>query len=85
MKELGLLVFTKEEAHQVIDSLGLVADQGGYLTKNGSRISCSCCGRGIKATRFGGVLPGSRYYVCDTPVCLVAYVDEKLDPHPSKA
>jgi hypothetical protein len=79
MKDLGLLVFSREQTLDLLAGLEIKPDGRGTLRKSsGDRITCSGCETAIKVNQFGAALHGSKLFYCDNPACLAHYVDYKL-------
>ena len=58
------ITFNKKFAKPILKTLGYKIDRGGYITKNGKRIS-SVSNMPIKVSEFGGIMKvkGKLYYL----------------------
>lgn len=70
----GMMVYGKEDVPEILERLGYEIMKGGYVAKEGNTVRCACCGRALRASNLGNILPGSNILYCDNPVCFTEYV-----------
>ncbi len=68
-----MITYEPEDAPEILRKLGYEIKRG-YVLQDGETVRCNCCGRAIRPSILGNILPGSRILYCDNPVCFAEYV-----------
>lgn len=78
--EVNLLVFKgKSDLLPVLTAMKLSTDGEGVIHReDGSVASCDGCELTITVENLGHILPGSQYFYCTDPACVVKYFTEHL-------
>lgn len=76
--DFGFITFDSEQVDEVVEKIGLVFSDKGYLRDGAKSVHCNCCDHLIRRRNLGNILPGSNIIYCDNPVCFAEYMDEHL-------
>lgn len=76
-KNFGMVVYEVEDVPAILEKLGYEIRKG-YIAREGETIRCACCGRALRPSNLGNILPGPIMY-CDNPVCFTEYVHTRFN------
>lgn len=72
----NLVVFENErQLERLLGKVGCSVEGDGRIKKrDGDYAHCSSCEEDIQVSNVGHILPGSQYFYCDDPVCVMDYL-----------
>lgn len=75
----NLILFESEgELKPLLESIDIKVREEAVYRPNGDRAKCDCCGDDITLTNLESVMPGSEYFYCSKPECLLKYYERTL-------
>lgn len=78
MDPVNMILFKKKQIPHILRFLKVDTDKKGRLLEaNGETVICHTCGEEIEKKNLGNIMPGSRLFFCDNPLCFAAYLSEK--------
>ena len=79
MDPTNMVLFGKEDISRVLQALAVGVQGEHVLDPAGQPAVCHTCGRDIKRSNLGNIMPGSKLFFCDNAACLATYIaDTKL-------
>lgn len=78
METVNMILFKKRQISTVLQVLNIqMEERGKLLDENGEPITCHTCGSKLRTKNLGNIMPGSRLFFCDNPLCFATYLSER--------
>jgi len=75
----NLILFEGDkELIELLDKLGMNVEESKVFTSDGNPAKCDCCEEQITVENFGTLMPGSEYFYCSNPACIMKYYAKTL-------
>jgi hypothetical protein len=76
LESTNMVLFRKGDVDRVLSALDVSARGNVILDITGDPAVCHTCGCDIGKSNLGNIMPGSKLFFCDNPVCLATYIAE---------
>ena len=68
-----ILFDSNEQLEKILKSLEMRVKDSKVYGTDGELAKCDCCDEPITITNLGTLMPGSEYFYCDNPACMMKY------------